>query len=98
MHSFITESAWPFFSVTGERRIERDRQVDEERRGGGGGGREGNRWRDIETDGDGVFMHVCGHMYASVCSVDAKKKVGQQISHHLLQRRKEGEERGWREE
>lgn len=77
------------------------REKDRERRAGRRkrmrrrGQREGNRWRDIETDGDGVFMHVCGHMYASVCSVDAKKKkkVGQRISHHLLQRSKEGEER-----
>lgn len=38
------------------------------------GKREGNRWRDIEMDTERVFMHVCGHMYTSVRSIDAKKK------------------------
>lgn len=74
---------------------EAEKEQDTER-GGEGKQRRGTdgetlRWTAI------VFMHVCGHMYTRVSSMDAKKKVGQRISHHLLrgrQREEEKKERG----
>lgn len=38
-------------------------------------------------------MHVCGHMDTRVCLMDARKKVGQRISYHLLREERGGKER-----
>lgn len=54
-------------SLSLERGTDREKEARE-------GNREGNRWRDIEMDRERVFMHVCGHMYTNVSSIDAKKK------------------------
>lgn len=63
----------------------RDGQIEKGRREKGESETDGETLRRTER----VFMHVCGHMYTNVSSIDAKKKVGQRISHHLLR----GEER-----
>lgn len=63
LHSFITDRAWPFLSVTGEKRTKRERWRKE-------------RKKQMERywDRNRMFMYVCGHMYPSVFSLNAKKK------------------------
>lgn len=93
LHSFITERAWPFLSVTEER--DRDTQVEREGRGEKGG----KRGKQMERHWDGQRPSVHARVWSHVeCVFDGcQKKVGQRISHHLLRGGEDREKRRrWR--